>query len=39
MAGMNAANNSATNFDMGVIRGDTPVYAVGQSNPLFWIGN
>ena len=39
MAGMAAANNSANNFDLGVIRGDTPVYAVGQSNPLFWIGN
>lgn len=39
MAGMAATNNSVNNFDMGVLRGDTPVYAVGQSNPLFWIGN
>ena len=39
MNGMIGANNAANNFDMGVIRGDTPVYAVGQSNPLFWIGN
>jgi hypothetical protein len=36
---MRGANNAANNFDMGVIRGDTPVYAVGQSQPLFWIGN
>lgn len=39
MAGMAASNNAVNNFDMGVLRGDTPVYAVGQSNPLFWIGN
>jgi hypothetical protein len=39
MAGMAATNNAVNNFDMGVLRGDTPVYAVGQSNPLFWIGN
>jgi hypothetical protein len=39
MRGIAATNNSVNNFDMGVLRGDTPVYAVGQSNPLFWIGN
>jgi hypothetical protein len=38
-AGMRGAQNSANNFDMGVVRGDTPVYATGQSQPLFWIGN
>jgi hypothetical protein len=37
--GMRAADASANNLDLGVIRGDTPVYAVGQSQPLFWIGN
>jgi hypothetical protein len=36
---MRGAQNSANNFDMGVVRGDTPVYATGQSQPLFWIGN
>lgn len=36
---MVGANNAANNFDMGVIRGDTPVYAVGQSQPLFWVGD
>jgi hypothetical protein len=36
---MRAANNAANNFDLGVLRGDTPVYAVGQSQPLFWIGD
>jgi hypothetical protein len=39
MNSMAATNNSVNNFDMGVLRGDTPVYAVGQPNPLFWIGN
>jgi hypothetical protein len=39
MNGMIGANNAANNMDMGVIRGDTPVYAVGQSQPLFWVGN
>jgi hypothetical protein len=39
MNSMRGANNAANNFDMGVIRGDTPVYAVGQSQPLFWVGN
>ena len=39
MNSMIGANNSANNFDMGVLRGDTPVYAVGQSQPLFWIGD
>jgi hypothetical protein len=32
------ADTGSNNFDLGVIRGDTPVYAVGQSQPLFWIG-
>jgi hypothetical protein len=39
MNSMRGADNAANNFDMGVIRGDTPVYAVGQSQPLFWVGN
>jgi hypothetical protein len=39
ISGMVGANNAANNFDMGVIRGDTPVYAVGQSQPLFWVGD
>ena len=39
MNSMRGANNAANNFDMGVIRGDTPVYALGQSQPLFWVGN
>jgi hypothetical protein len=39
MNSMIGANNAANNMDMGVIRGDTPVYAVGQSQPLFWVGN
>jgi hypothetical protein len=39
MNSMRGANIAANNFDMGVIRGDTPVYALGQSQPLFWVGN
>jgi hypothetical protein len=39
MNSMRGATNAANNFDMGVIRGDTPVYALGQSQPLFWVGN
>jgi hypothetical protein len=39
MNAMRGADNAANNFDMGVLRGDTPVYAVGQSQPLFWVGN
>jgi capsule polysaccharide export protein KpsE/RkpR len=31
--------NSVNNFDHGVLRGDTPVYAQGQSQPLFWVGH
>jgi hypothetical protein len=36
---MIGSTNAANNFDMGVLRGDTPVYAVGQSQPLFWVGD
>ncbi|HTB67661.1 MAG TPA: hypothetical protein VK727_15660 [Steroidobacteraceae bacterium] len=39
MNSMIGSTNAANNFDMGVLRGDTPVYAVGQSQPLFWLGN
>ncbi len=39
MNSMIGSTDAANNFDMGVLRGDTPVYAVGQSQPLFWVGN
>ncbi len=39
MNSMIGTTNAANNFDMGVLRGDTPVYAVGQSQPLFWVGD
>jgi hypothetical protein len=39
MNAMRGSDIGANNFDMGVLRGDTPVYAVGQSQPLFWLGN
>ncbi|MDR3521248.1 MAG: hypothetical protein P4L54_06490 [Acidocella sp.] len=32
-------NNSVSDFDHGVLRGDTPVYREGDPEPLFWVGN
>jgi hypothetical protein len=36
MAGM---DNSVNNFDHGVLRGQTPIYAQGMPQPVFWVGN
>jgi hypothetical protein len=39
MRGMIGSNRSVDNFDHGILRGDTPIYAEGQSNPVFWVGH
>jgi len=38
-AGMQGMDNSVNNFDHGVLRGQTPIYAQGMQQPLFWVGN
>ena len=32
-------DNSVSNFDHGILRGETPIYAQGMSQPLFWVGD
>jgi len=38
-AGMQGMDNSVNNFDHGVLRGQTPIYAQGMPQPVFWVGN
>jgi hypothetical protein len=38
-AGMRASDASVSNFDHGVLRGQTPIYAAGVPQPVFWVGN
>jgi hypothetical protein len=38
-AGMQGMDNSVNNFDHGVLRGQTPIYAQGMQQPVFWVGN
>jgi hypothetical protein len=38
-AGMQGMDNSVSNFDHGVLRGQTPIYAQGMQQPVFWVGN
>jgi hypothetical protein len=38
-AGMAGMDNSVNNFDHGVLRGQTPIYAQGMPQPVFWVGN
>jgi len=38
-AGERGMDNSVSDFDHGVLRGQTPVYAQGAPEPLFWVGN
>lgn len=38
-AGEQGMDNSVNNFDHGVLRGQTPIYAQGMQQPVFWVGN
>ena len=37
--GQMSSLKSASDFDHGILRDDIPVYAEGESSPMFWIGN
>jgi hypothetical protein len=39
MASEQGVDESVDNFDHGVLRGDTPVYMEGASEPMFWVGD
>jgi hypothetical protein len=38
-AGMQGMDNSVSNFDHGILRGQTPIYAQGMPEPVFWVGD
>jgi hypothetical protein len=38
-AGMQGVDNSVSNFDHGILRGQTPIYAAGMPQPVFWVGD
>lgn len=39
MEGMAGSDASVNDFDHGVLRGQTPIYANGEPEPLFWVGD